>query len=85
MIAEGEDALGIGHRRVVAELGAEERLGHRRHVLVREADVGADEERVARLDRDDAELPRLASTMACAARIFSHRVIGRAGVVIVGG
>ena len=56
VIAEGEDALRLGDLGVGAEAGAEEGLGHGRDVLVREAHVGADEERVARLDRGDADL-----------------------------
>ena len=51
--------------RVGAEARAEERLGHRRHVLVREAHVGAREERVARLHRRRRRRsPACASTMA---------------------
>ena len=59
MIAEREDALGIGDHRVLAHLRGEERLRHRRHVLVAEADVRAGEERVAGLHRDRAELSGL--------------------------
>ena len=54
VIAERPYRSGIGDLRVLAHLGDEERLGHRRHVLVREAHVGAREERVARLHRGDA-------------------------------
>ena len=86
VIAEGEDALGLGDLRVGAEARDEERLGHRRHVLVREAHVGA-----ARRTRRPASPRRrracrsVASTIACAAMIFSQSVIGRGGVVIAGG
>ena len=45
---------GIGDARVFAHLRDEERLGHRRDVLVREANVGAREERIARLHRGHA-------------------------------
>ena len=64
VIAEREHALGLGHLRVLAELGAEERLGHRRHVLVREADVGAREEaRRPGFTAGTPSLPASASTI----------------------
>ena len=87
VVAEGEDALRLGHLGVGAEALTEESIGHRRDVLVRETHVGPGEERVSRLDRLDTGAGLLcASTMTWEARIFSGRASsGAAASPMIGG
>ena len=56
MVAEEHDGLGVGDRLVLAEEVLEEDRRHRGDVLVAEAQVGARESGVARLDGFDADL-----------------------------
>ena len=80
MIAEGEDALGLGDLRVLARSSArksDSAIGVT-YSCEKRTSVRA-KKRVARLHRGDAELAGLARRRStCAARIFSQSVIGRA-------
>ena len=87
VIAEGEDALRLGDRRVRrrtparksdSAIGVTYSCEKRTSVRAKSASPGF----TARRRR---ACPARASTMACAARIFSQSVIGRGGVVIAGG
>jgi hypothetical protein len=59
VVAERIDRARVLDLRVRPEPEPEQALGHRGHVLVREAHVGAHEQRVARLDGRDPEPPGL--------------------------
>jgi hypothetical protein len=85
VVAEGVHARGVGHPRVVAEGPAEERVGHGGDVLVGEANVGAHEEASPGATAATPTRSAARSVTAWAARIFSARVMGRAGVVRAGG
>jgi hypothetical protein len=70
VVAEEHDARGVVHLRVFAQVAFEENRRHRRDVLVAEAQIGAGEAGVARLD-EDADFTFLVA--ACGARKFSPR------------
>ena len=79
VIAEREDALGLGDRRVVAEArrGRATRPSASR-TRARSARRCARRTRRRASPRGRRACPAFASTIACAARIFSQSVIGRA-------
>jgi hypothetical protein len=85
VVTEREDALGLGDLGVLAEARAEQRLGHRRHVLVAEAHVGPHEERVAGRTAGTPKRRCLASAIARGSEDLLRQRHRARGVSIAGG